>query len=435
MATEDTNKTAPKVLDAKEIAAAKKKKIAAAKKKKAAMLAAVKPVAITAVKPKTVAQPSAEMVATAARFRRRHWNIILSFFLFVITPVLITGWYLWERSVEQYASTVSFSVRSSSPPASGSEIFSQISLISGTNSTDTDILYQFIQSQEMVSRLDDRLGLRAMYSRYYDDDMVFSFNPDGTLEDLVSYWRRMVHIGYDRSTGLMNLRVLAFDAIEAQTIAKAISEESTKRINELSGIARADATRYAITELKRASEELREKRKAVTTFRLKNQTTDPTKNIQGQMVLINILNEQLAASIIDLKVMMNSSQKESDPRIKQMNLRIQVIREQIKEELSRFGNSEKDNSTDYAHLVGEFERLNADLEFAELVYRSALLSYNSAQADAAHTLRYLAEHIKPTLASSSRYPQRILIMLGISLVLILVWAVSILVYYSIRDRR
>ena len=42
-------------------------------------------------------------------------------------------------------------------------------------------------------------------------DPVFSFHPDGAIEDLVRYWTRMVRISYDASNGLMALRVLAFD--------------------------------------------------------------------------------------------------------------------------------------------------------------------------------------------------------------------------------
>lgn len=429
MATEDSNQIVPKHAAPPALDAAAKKKAAAAKKKKAAALKAA------AIAAKPVTQPSTGTIANAARLQRRHWNVIFSFLLLVITPVALSGWYLWERAVEQYASTVSFSVRSSSPPAAGSELFNQISLISGTNSTDTDILYQYIQSQEMVSRLDERLDLRSMFSRHNDTDPVFSFAPDGELEDLVVYWRRMVQIGYDRSTGLMDLRILAFDADEAQTIARMISEESTTRINELSSIARADVTRYAREGLDRAFEEMREKRAAVTTFRLQNQMIDPSASIQGQIGLLNTLNEQLAASIIDRRILMKTSHNAPDPRINQMNLRIRVIRDQIKEERSQFGSENAGGGRDYASLVGDFERLNADQEFAEQVYRAALLSFNSAQSEAAQTSRYLAEHIKPTLASSSRYPQRILIMLGISLVLLLVWAIGTLVYYSVRDRR
>ena len=133
MATEDSDQitpksTSPKPQDATAKVAAKKKATAAKNKNAAAAKAVPKP----APDQKPVVQPSVGTIAKAARLRRRHWNAIFSFLVLVIAPVALSGWYLWERAVEQYSSTVSFSVRSSSPPAAGSELFSQISLISGT---------------------------------------------------------------------------------------------------------------------------------------------------------------------------------------------------------------------------------------------------------------------------------------------------------------
>ncbi|MEL7087113.1 MAG: sugar transporter, partial [Planctomycetota bacterium] len=47
----------------------------------------------------------------AARMRRRHWGLILSFGLFVVVPVLVTAWYLWAVAEDQYGSVAGFTVR------------------------------------------------------------------------------------------------------------------------------------------------------------------------------------------------------------------------------------------------------------------------------------------------------------------------------------
>lgn len=380
--------------------------------------------------------PSAGAVANAARMKRRHWSVILTFLLLVLLPLAASGWYLWTRTADQFASNVSFSVRTSeSRSGGGADLLGRLSRFSGTNSTDTDILYQFIQSQELVARIDERLDLRGLYSRHYDLDPVFSFHPDGTIEDLVRYWTRMVRISYDASNGLMALRVLAFEPAEAQRIAQAITDESIVRINDLSATARADATRYATEELDQSVERLRNAREAVTAFRSRNQIVDPLANIQGQMGLLNTLQQQLASALIDLDLLRETA-RDLDPRITQLERRIEVIRARIAEERSRFGvGGDGPAGDDYATLVGEFERLNVDREFAEQAYRSALMGYDMALAEAERTSRYLAAHITPTLAESSRYPERFLWFGGLALFLLLVWSVIVLIYYSIRDRR
>jgi len=47
----------------------------------------------------------------------------------------------------------------------------------------------------------------------------------------------------------------------------------------------------------------------------------------------------------------------------------------------------------------------------------------------------LAAHIKPTLAETSIYPDRLLTMALVALFSLLIWAILVMVGYSLRDRR
>jgi len=373
-------------------------------------------------------------VAQAARPKRRHWTILSSFLALVLLPGLLITWYLWARAADQYASSFSFSVRSGESRSS-SDFIGKLSQFAGPNATDTDILYQFLQSQELVARLDERLDLRGLYARHHALDPVFAFNPAGSIEDLQAYWLRMLHIAYDPGTGLMQIRARAFEPAEAQAIAHALQDESSTRINELSAIARADATRYAKEELNSALKRLQSAREAVTAFRMRTQIVDPATDIQGNIGLLNTLQGQLAAALIDLDLLRETT-RASDPRVSQLERRIEVIRTRIADERSRFGAGGKGpGGEDYPSLVAEFERLSVDLEFAEQSYTSALSAHDAALASAERTQRYLATHIAPSLAQSSRYPERGVIVSLSLLFAFLLWATSLLIYYSIRDRR
>lgn len=375
-------------------------------------------------------------VAPAAKPRRRHWMILASFLALVLVPGVLAAGYLWLIAVDQYASVVGFSVRSEESAAgSATGLLGQLSQLSGASSADTDVLYEFIQSQEMVSKINARLDLRGLYAQPHSRDPVFAYNPKGTIEDLVDYWSRMISIAYDSSTGLMEITAFAFDPQDAQHIAQAVYDECTRRINELSDIAREDATRYAREDLNTAVERLRTAREAVTAFRMHNLIVDPTADIQSQMGLLNTLQGQLAAALIDID-MLRETTREGDPRMTTLERRIEVIQSRIADERSRFGAGGKGpGGEDYATLVAGFERLDVDRQFAETAYMSALAAYDAALAGAQRTSRYLAAHIKPTLAESSRYPERWVI-LGLGLLFaFLIWATGVLVYYSVRDRR
>lgn len=372
--------------------------------------------------------------APAARLRRRHVGLFLSFFLGVLAPVAAIAIYLWTIAVDQYASTLGFSVRTeefSSPI----ELLGGITELSGSSSSDTDILYEFVQSQNLVATLDARLDLRAIWSRPANDP-VFAYDPSGTIEDLMRYWPRMVRVDYDAASGLIDLRVLAFTPEDATRIAEEIFAESSAMINALSAIAREDAVRYARDEVDRAVDRLKSAREAVTRFRNTHQIVDPTVDLQTQAGLLGNLQSQLAEAVIELD-MLGETTRANDPRVTQAERRVAVIEARIAEERRKRGiaGDEASRSEVYANLVGEYERLIVDREFAERTYTSALAALDAAQAEARRQSRYLAAHVLPTTAERSVYPQREVI-LGLSaLFILLVWSMAVLVFYSLRDRR
>ena len=128
-----------------------------------------------------------------------------SFFVTVLVPVLLSAWYLWARAADQFASVTSFSVhREDGHPASA--LLGGLVGFPGSGSADTDILYQYIHSQQLVNELDATLDLRGMWSRPVGDP-VFAFDDQGSVEDLVDYWQDMVSVQYDTATRLIEVRV------------------------------------------------------------------------------------------------------------------------------------------------------------------------------------------------------------------------------------
>jgi len=371
-----------------------------------------------------------------SRFRRRHFIVLLSFLLMVIVPAAVSGWYLWTRAADQYASNLGFSVRSEEQSSSISSLLGPLDLGGGSSAPDAEVLYQFIQSQDLVARIDAKLDLRAIWSRADPDiDPIFAYHAPGTIEDLLAHWQRKVKVYYDSGTGVIEAKVLAFTPEEAQTIAQEVFAESTAMINALSDIAREDAIRYARDELEQAVGRLKTARAALTQFRNRTQIVDPTIDVQGQAGLLNNLNQQMAEALINLD-MLNETTRPGDPRIDQANRRIKVIEARIEAEKRKLGISDAASQDEaFATLVGEYESLVVDREFAEQTYTAALASYDGAQADARRQTRYLAAHIRPTLAEKSEYPKRMTLLGLIALFAFLIWSILVLVAYSLRDRR
>ncbi|WP_260349871.1 hypothetical protein [Alloyangia mangrovi] len=381
--------------------------------------------------PKAVPQAPARPPAGAAKPRRRHKLMLLSFFCGVVLPGILTALYLWLVAADQYASKVGFTVRQEDA-ASAVDLLGGLTNLSSSSSSDTDILYEFIQSQKLVSDIDKKIDLHAIWSPP-GWDPVFKLPQDASIEQLLAYWGDMVRISY--SAGLIEVEVRAFRPEDATLISQTLLDESADVINELSAVARADAISYSRDELDEAVERLKVARETVTRFRNETQIIDPQIDLQSQAGLLSNLQAQEAEQIIELDLLRETSQQ-NDPRVGQAERRLDVIRARISAERQKLGfEGSGANGQVFADLVGDYERLSVDREFAERAYLSALTAYDSALAEAKRKSRYLAAYMKPTSAETAEYPSRLTLLMVVSLFLFLLWSTAVLLAYSVKDRR
>jgi capsular polysaccharide transport system permease protein len=383
-----------------------------------------------ALSPAKGAQP----VAGPARIKPRHRGLMLSVLAVIVLPLALTIFYLTAIAKDQYASSTGFTIRQEET-GSASDLMGGFAQIFGSGSPGTaDLLFEFVQSQEIVAQIDARLDLVGHYSTNWPNDPLFSLWPSATIEDLLWFWGRMVRVTYDKSSGLMLVEVRAGDPQTAQTISLMIVEESENMINRLNETARRDTTRNAEADLTAAVQRLRTAREDMAEFRVRTQIVDPQADIQGRLGVLNNLQQQLAEALVSNDLLLLTSD-ENDPRVRLAQRRIEVVRNRIVEERRSF--SEQDvtvDETDYPRLIAQYESLLVDQGFAETTYQAALTALDAARSNASRQSLYLASFIKPTLAQRAQYPQRYVIT-GLTLFfLTLLWSVMALIYYSLRDR-
>ena len=394
------------------------------------------------VEPEIQAPPAPELtmelrsIASPSKLKKRHWGLISSFLLVALVPWVAVVAYLTLVAEDQYHSVAGFTVRSQEQSGASELLGSLGNFVGGDTASDSDILYEFIQSQEMVQTIDAQIDLRNHFAQNWPSDWVFSIWPEATQEDLIWYWNRMIGVSYDSSTGLIEVQAKAFDPEMAQNIASAIVAVSQARINDLNLQAREDAMRYAQADLDDAIEVLKTAREAMTNFRTTSQIVDPETDIQTRMGVMTSLQQELATALVEYDLLRGTT-TQADPRLKEATQRIEVIRDRIAIERRNFATSSTETggvNRDYPSLIAEFERLSVDREYAEQTYFASLTALEVARDEANRQSRYLATYINPTLAESPEFPQRFFLAGLIGLFLLLTWSIMALVYYSIRDR-
>lgn len=400
--------------------------------------------ALEEVKDASTASPSASSppskaqirpVAGPATVRPRHRRILMSFATIVLLPLVACAVYLWEFAQDQYISTTSFSVRAEGMQSALDLLGGGVSAMmgGGGSTNDPEIIKQFIESPDLVRRIEEREAVSDVFSLGWPRDFIFAYDPDGKLEDLHAYWKRNVFITIEN--GLITVDVRSYDAARSKEIAYAIFEESRDLVNYLSQEARDDATRFSREELAKAEKRLKAAREAMTQFRLESKIVDPMATLQAEIGILSSLQAQLAEALVQQELLSKTSQ-ERDPRLTDISRKIAALRTQIDLERNKFAQDVgQRQGQDYATLFSQFERILAEREFAEESYRASAIAYDSALAEAKMNSRYLAMHIRPNQAEKSLYPDRIVQFLVAGLFLFLLWSIGLLFYYSVRDRR
>ncbi len=367
--------------------------------------------------------------------RRRHRLIVASFVACVAAPTLLAAAYLGWIAADRYASRVAFSIRSSEA-AAPLEILGAVTRIGSSSVlTDGQVLYDFIQSQQIVETIRARLPIEDYYNRA-PSDLVFALGRDQPIEDLVAYWNRAVDVSLDPVTGIVAVEARAFDPHEARAIAAAILAASADLVNRLADIAREDAVRDAATELAGAEQRLRAIRTRLRAFRDIEQEVDPTQNARVAVGLVATLEEDLARARVELDLLRGALDGKA-PRIALLERQVGSLESRIAAERSRLGAGARPGQGDQrplSEVVGDYEELVVDREFAEQAYTLALATYQQAEADARQRHRYLAPHIEPTLSEDPEYPDRPLLTVAVFLTALAAWSVVVLGWYNLRDR-
>jgi capsular polysaccharide transport system permease protein len=393
--------------------------------------AAVGPAAV----PKPLPRPAPVAVAPGAppaRVRFRHAALAASFVLLVLLPLAASVAYLYTRAADQYHSDVAFSVRSEEMGSAAAGLLGALTQVGSGSASDTDILYDFIRSQEIVEAIDAKLDLRALYNRAAPRDFVFTLGDDPSIEALLGQWRRMVQVDLESHAGIIHVRANAFAPEDAHAIGAAILAESSALVNRLSEQARDDAVRFARDELAEAEAALRRIRGELAAFRRENRMVDPSADVAGQMGIVNALQGELAKAMVERDQLL-SFVGENDQRVVQAERRIAAIDGRIEAERTALGVAGPQAAL--SDVVGSFEELKVDLEFANTAYTQALAALSAARAEARRQSRYLAPHVAPTTAEQAIYPRRALLAGLVALFLTLGWGILALVYYNVRDGR
>lgn len=356
--------------------------------------------------------------------------ILLSFALLVLLPALLATVYYAGVANDRYVAEASFAIRGNSPAPS--DPLGAITGLPayGASSVDAMIVAAFIGSRDLFLAIDAELDLVRAFGRD-DVDWWSRLPPASSIEDRVAYWRDMIDVDFETSSGISTLTVQAFTPEDAKAIADEILARSEILVNRLSARARYDAVAFAQAELADAEARLRAARQALTDFRDQRQALDPVQVAESRLGIVAELEGELTRAQTEFATLSTYMQADA-ARVVALQNRIAAIEEQLALERSRLA-SKRQGDEVMSRLLADYENLAAEREFAANLYQGALVGLEAARNEANRKHRYLASFIEPALPGEATRPRRVMAIASVSIGCLLAWSVGLFMLAAVRD--
>lgn len=356
----------------------------------------------------------------------------LAFLMIVVLPSVLSAIYLFFVASPQYVSEARFVVRSANGSAGASALGVALQGVGlSPAQTDAFAIHEYVGSTDAVRDLDRQYDLAKIWGRPGTDPLSRypRFGEDQTQEGLQKALNRFVVIGYDSSTGISTLRVSAFRANDAQSVASAILDSGEALVNRLNERSANNAVADAAEAQRRAETRLAGIQAQMTSLRTREKFIDPAAiasetsrvigTLMGRVAELQAERDQLAA------------EAPSSPLLPGLQRRIAAYEQQIAAERLKVAGA----SSSLAPQVGVYEQLALQRELAAEALTQASAALAVAEQQARRQQLYLERIVPPNLPESATEPKRWLAWGTITLGLFLLYGVGWLIVAGVREHR
>jgi capsular polysaccharide transport system permease protein len=363
--------------------------------------------------------------------RRRFPVRSLSLAVVVLFPVALAIVYYFFIAADQYIAEFRFALRAVEPVRAEMGGIFQGNVAPSPVSVDSYAVVQYLSSRDVIEDLGKTLDLREMFSRP-EADWPARLDLPATIEELVRYWKNQVDAFYDISNGTIVVRARAFAPDDALRLAQGILASAEQLVNDLSARARRDTLRNSEREVRRAERRLKSALARLREFRDREGIIDPRKTADATQALAGRIRDEIVRTDTELSTVRHYMRADA-PSVRMLEARIQSLQSQLRSVESEVTDTEKSRSEVLSRVMGSYERLESERNFAEKAYQHALEALDRARMNADRQQVYLAGFVQPSLPEEPLYPRRLR---NVGVVLLLagaVWLIGAFVVQTVRE--
>ena len=344
---------------------------------------------------------------------------------------LLAMFYWGVIASDRFVSEAHIIIQKTDLSSSQTPDFSSLLGSGGGNRADQLLLRDHLRSVDMLNKLDAKLNLRDHYSDWHRDPLSRMWFKDAPLEHFHSHFLSQVNVVYDDYAGVVIIKAQAYDAAMAQAITTTMVEEGERHMNAMAHSLAQDQVAFLGKQVSEMGVKAIQARQAMLNFQNQKGMASPQGAAENLVAIINRLEGQLADLRTQRATVLGYLMPNS-PNVIEIDQQISAVQKQIAQEQARLvsPNGKMLNST-----VEEYQRLQMDAEFAQDVYKTALVALEQGRIEAARTLKKVTMLQTPTMPQYPLEPRRLYNIVVFILITLLLAGIVHLLAAIIRDHK
>lgn len=323
--------------------------------------------------------------------------------LTIVYALLSVPYWLLMAS-DRYVSEASIIIqRTDQVNAPGLDVSSIIAGVNGPNRGEQLLMREYLLSVDLLQRIDASLDLRSHYSDWRRDVISRMWFKNAPIEWFYRYWLARVDVDYDDYSGVLHIRLQAYDPVTARAIVNLMLKDGESHMNKIGHELAQAQVDFLDGQVKFAHDRLLDASHDLIDFQNRNGLMAPLATAENLNAIIAKLEAQKADIAIQLAAM-PSALSPNQPTVMMLKKSLQALEQQIALKRAELA-SPTSKTLNYA--VEEFQRLQMQVAFMQDVYKTALSALEKGRMDAARTLKKVSTLQEPTQPNYPLEPLRI----------------------------
>ena len=361
----------------------------------------------------------------------RSWqqSLKLGSFLWVLACFVIAALYLGVIASDRYVSRAELMIKQADQIKMLPDALSMLGL-GGSNHQDVLLIQEYLNSWDLLAKLDKELGLKAHYQS--DKADYFSRLPwDVSREDFIEYYRKHLTLRLDELSGVLTIELQAFDPEYGQQVVGLMLKESERFINKLGHQVALDQLAFVEKEVNSAYQRLQDEKAKVLAFQNSHQLISPESTSSARLGVVSHIEAEMVSQQAQLK-QLRSYMKETAPAVISVQSRVDALTRQLEQERAKLTGQDKEAMNE---ITAGYMDVQTQATLAADLYKTGLISLEQARIEAYRKLKHLLVISQPSLAQDAEYPRRLYNLATVSVLLILFYGLIVMGLATLREHQ